>query len=72
MSSVEGAIGMHKAQMSARRRMRLQVESMWADAAAQKYFDIVDQLERADRAYLGALAQLNTTLDFANQLLAAL
>lgn len=42
---------------------------MWADSAARNYLRIVDDLELADREYLGALLALDTALNQANQLL---
>lgn len=42
---------------------------MWDDAAARKYFDIVDDLERADREYVRALQALDIALNRAIQML---
>lgn len=42
---------------------------MWDDAAARKYFDIVDGLEQADREYDRALQALDIALNRAIQML---
>jgi uncharacterized protein YukE len=69
VSAVRGPIAVLQQQQLDRRRQRLQVEEMWDDAAARRYFDIVDELERADREYGRALQALDAALDHAARML---
>ncbi len=69
MSLISGQIAVHERQQGDRRRVRLQMESMWSDAAARKYLDVVDDLDQADREYAAALKDLDTTFDQADKLL---
>jgi uncharacterized protein YukE len=66
---IRSQIGIHQRYQSDRKRTRREVESRWADAAARKYLDIVDELEQADRHYDQALFALDAALDQANQML---
>ena len=69
VSAVRGPLAVHQQQQLDRRRLRLQAEDMWDDAAARKYFDIVDGLEQADREYDRALQALDIALNRAIQML---
>jgi hypothetical protein len=69
VSAVRGPIAVHQQHQLDRRRLRIQAEEMWDDAAARKYFDIVDDLERADREYVRALQALDIALNRAIQML---
>jgi hypothetical protein len=69
MSLVSGQIRLHEKHVTDRRRARLHVESMWGDASARKYLDVIDELDQADRGYGQSLAALDATFDQADKLL---
>lgn len=69
MSLVSGQINVHERHSYDRRRVRMHMESMWADAAARKFLDVVDELEQSDREYAHALAEVDATFDQADKLL---
>jgi uncharacterized protein YukE len=62
MSSIRESIVVHQRLQLDRRRARMQVESMWDDGVARAYFDVLDELEQADREYERALQELDATL----------
>jgi hypothetical protein len=69
MSLVSGQISQHENHRSDRRRARLHVESMWSDAAAQKFLHFLDEFEQEDRYYGQALGELDLAFDQADKLL---
>ena len=69
MSLVSAQVDVHERHRYDRRRVRMQMESMWADAAARKFLDVVDELEQSDREYGHALAELDASFDQADKLL---
>jgi uncharacterized protein YukE len=69
VSLVGVQVNVHERHQGDRRRVRMQMESMWSDSAARKYLDVVDELDQADREYGHALTDLDTTFDQADKLL---
>ena len=69
MSWVSAQVRVSEKYRTDRRRARLHVESMWRDAAARNYLDVVDELDKADHAYHLALTELDETFDQADKLL---
>lgn len=69
MSLVSSQVNTFERHRSDRQRVRRQMESMWSDAAARKFLDVVDELEQADRDHARALAELDGLFDKALKLL---
>lgn len=69
MSLVRTQIGTHERNRFERHRARLHTESLWSDAAARKYLDVLDELEQEDRAFGQALSELDAAFDQADKLL---
>lgn len=69
MSLIRGQCDIHQRQRADRQRVRMHMEQMWSDAAARKFLDVVDDLERADVEYGHALVELDAEFDKADKLL---
>ena len=70
MSWVRGEITALEAQRSARRNTRRHTESLWSDAAYERFEDrVLDALEQQDRLYATALDKLDAAFDDAAKLL---
>ena len=69
MSLVRGPIESHQRNQSDRRRAITHAESLWADAAARKFLDVVEDLDAEDRSYAVALGELDLAFDEAEKLL---
>lgn len=69
MSLVRGQIGVHERNRFERHRARLRAESLWSDAAARTFLDVLDEVEQYDRAFGQSLNELDAAFDHADKLL---
>jgi hypothetical protein len=69
VSRVSRDIAQHESDRAERFRARLRVESLWSDAAARKFLDVLNTIEGQDKTYGAALAALNASFDEAKKYL---
>lgn len=69
MSLISSQINTQQRNLADRHRAVQHAESLWQDAAARKFLDVLDDLDVEDRAYGAALSELDAAFDEAEKLL---